>query len=306
MILLNGVVTFAGTLISWKIENKNKDFFILFFMLSAGVFGTFSSLDLFFFFFFYELAVLPMYLLIGVWGSSSRFPTFMRTKEYSALKLMMMLVGGSRAHLHRHLRDLHRSGPRHLRPAGALRARPDGGFDTELPEVGLPAVRDRRRLSGRPLALPHLVARRPRRGADRRLDAARRRADEAGRVRYHAPRHPAVPRGRRVLDAGAHRARHDQRLYGAISAMAQTDFKYVIGYSVVSHMGYVLMGLATLDPVGVNGAALQMFSHGVMTALMFAMVGAVYDQAHTRELAVFGGLASKMPRFAVVLHRSPA
>jgi NADH-quinone oxidoreductase subunit M len=64
-------------------------------------------------------------------------------------------------------------------------------------------------------------------------------------------------------------------------------------------MGYVIMGLATLDPVGINGAALQMFSHGVMTALMFAMVGAVYDQAHTREIAIFGGLASKMPRFAI-------
>jgi NADH-quinone oxidoreductase subunit M len=88
-------------------------------------------------------------------------------------------------------------------------------------------------------------------------------------------------------------------LYGAISAMAQTDFKYMIGYSSVSHMGYVVMGLATLDPVGINGAALQMFSHGVMTALMFSMVGVVYDQAHTRELAAFGGLASKVPRFAV-------
>jgi NADH-quinone oxidoreductase subunit M len=88
-------------------------------------------------------------------------------------------------------------------------------------------------------------------------------------------------------------------LYGAISAMAQTDFKYVIGYSSVSHMGYVLLGLATLDPVAINGAALQMFSHGVMTALMFSMVGVVYDQAHTRELAIFGGLASKMPKFAV-------
>ena len=95
MVLLNGIVTFAGTLISWKIEDKNKDFFVLFFILTAGVFGTFTSLDLFFFFFFYELAVLPMYLLIAVWGSSTRFPTFLRTKEYSAMKLMMMLVAAS-------------------------------------------------------------------------------------------------------------------------------------------------------------------------------------------------------------------
>jgi NADH-quinone oxidoreductase subunit M len=86
-------------------------------------------------------------------------------------------------------------------------------------------------------------------------------------------------------------------IYGSISAMAQRDFKYMVGYSSVSHMGYVLMGLATLNPIGVNGAVLQMFSHGVMTALMFAMVGAVYDQAHVRDMSVFGGLANKMPRF---------
>jgi NADH-quinone oxidoreductase subunit M len=86
-------------------------------------------------------------------------------------------------------------------------------------------------------------------------------------------------------------------IYGAVSAMAQTDFKYMIGYSSVSHMGYVLMGLATLNPIGVNGAVLQMFSHGVMTALMFAMVGALYDQAHVRQMSVFGGLVQRMPRF---------
>jgi NADH-quinone oxidoreductase subunit M len=86
-------------------------------------------------------------------------------------------------------------------------------------------------------------------------------------------------------------------IYGAISATAQTDFKYMVGYSSVSHMGYVLMGLATMNPIGVNGAVLQMFSHGVMTALMFAMVGALYDQAHVRTMSVFGGLAQRMPRF---------
>src|SRR3990172_7111160 len=95
MVLLNGVVVFAGTIISCKIDYRNKDFFILFFVLVAGVFGVFTSLDLFFWFFFYELAVLPMYLLIGVWGASSVFPTFARTKEYGAIKLTMMLVGAS-------------------------------------------------------------------------------------------------------------------------------------------------------------------------------------------------------------------
>ena len=158
MMLLNGVVTFAGTLISWKIENKNKDFFILFFLLTAGVFGTFASLDLFFFFFFYELAVLPMYLLIGFWGSSSQFPNVhphQGIQRHEADADAGRSVG---AHLHRHLRHVHRSRPRHLRPAGALRARPGRRLRRELPEVGLPAVRGWRRLSGRSLALPHVVA----------------------------------------------------------------------------------------------------------------------------------------------------
>ncbi len=89
-------------------------------------------------------------------------------------------------------------------------------------------------------------------------------------------------------------------LYGAISAMAQRDLKYVIGYSSVSHMGYVLMGLGALSPVAMNGAVLQMFSHGVMTALFFALVGAIYDQAHTREIAIFGGLARRVPFVAAM------
>ena len=95
MILLNGIVCFGGALISWKIDHHNKDFFILFWVLVSGVFGTFAALDLFFFFFWYEVAVLPMYLLIAVWGSSSAFETFARTKEYSAMKLTIMLVAAS-------------------------------------------------------------------------------------------------------------------------------------------------------------------------------------------------------------------
>jgi NADH-quinone oxidoreductase subunit M len=87
-------------------------------------------------------------------------------------------------------------------------------------------------------------------------------------------------------------------LYGAVSALAQKDLKYMVGYSSVSHMGFVLMGLATMDHIGVNGAVLQMFAHGVMTALMFTNVGAVYDQAHVRDMTGFGGLAKRMPRHA--------
>jgi NADH-quinone oxidoreductase subunit M len=301
MLLLNGVVCFAGVLISWKIENKNKDFFVLYWLLVAGVFGTFSSLDLFVFFFFYELAVLPMYLLIAYWGSSTRFPTFLRTKEYSGLKLMMMLVAfsvlifiaifatfrdaglGTFALVTRdgvkglYEAQISTSEQKWIFPLFAIGAGCLAGlwpFHTWSPDGHVAA----------PTAVSMLHA-----GVLMKLGAF-------AILRLGIQ---LLPEGAQFWMPGLVVLASINVVYGAMSALAQTDFKYVIGYSSVSHMGYVLMGLATLDPVGINGAALQMFSHGVMTALMFAMVGAVYDQAHTRELAVFGGLASKMPRFAV-------
>jgi NADH-quinone oxidoreductase subunit M len=295
MVLLNGVVAFAGVLISWKIESKNKDFFILYWLLVAGVFGTFSSLDLFAFFFFYELAVLPMYLLIAIWGSSTRFPTFLRTKEYSGLKLMMMLVAfsvlifiaifatfaeadvGTFDLTALYEAELDTDFQKWVFPLFAIGAGCLAGlwpFHTWSPDGHVAA----------PTAVSMLHA-----GVLMKLGAF-------GILRLGIQ---LMPEGAEFWMPALIVLATINVVYGAISALAQTDFKYVIGYSSVSHMGYVLMGLATLDPVGVNGAALQMFSHGVMTALMFAMVGAVYDQAHTRELAAFGGLAGKMPRFAV-------
>jgi NADH-quinone oxidoreductase subunit M len=295
MLLLNGVVAFAGVLISWKIESKNKDFFILYWVLVAGVFGTFSSLDLFMFFFFYELAVLPMYLLIAVWGSSTRFPTFLRTKEYSGMKLMMMLVAfsvfifiaifavfdeaglGTFDLIQLYGADLDSDFQKWVFPLFAVGAGCLAGlwpFHTWSPDGHVAA----------PTAVSMLHA-----GVLMKLGAF-------GILRLGIQ---LMPEGAEFWMPALIVLATINVVYGAISALGQTDFKYVIGYSSVSHMGYVLMGLATLDPVGINGAGLQMFSHGVMTALMFAMVGAVYDQAHTRELAVFGGLATKMPRFAV-------
>jgi NADH-quinone oxidoreductase subunit M len=299
MILLNGVVTFAGTLISWKIENKNKDFFILFYILVAGVFGTFTSLDLFFFFFFYELAVLPMYMLIAVWGASSRFPTFNRPKEYGAMKLMMMLVAASVLIFFAIFATFVEAGIGTFSLPDLYAHAESGGFDTDFQKIVFPLFAvGAGCLAGlwpfhtwspdghvaAPTAVSMLHA-----GVLMKLGAF-------GILRLGIQ---LMPEGAEFWMPGLVVLATINILYGAISAMAQTDFKYVIGYSSVSHMGYVLLGLATLDPIGINGAALQMFSHGVMTALMFAMVGAVYDQAHTRELAVFGGLAGKMPRFAV-------
>lgn len=294
MVLLTGIVGFAGVIISWKVDFRNKDFFILFFALLSGVFGTFVSLDLFFFFFFYELAVLPMYLLIGVWGSSSVFPTFARTKEYGAMKLTVYLVAASilifvgilavfveaglgtfdLPTLYEHEFDENFQRlvfPLFLVGCGVLAGL--WPFHTWSPDGHVAA----------PTAVSMVHA-----GVLMKLGAF-------GIIRLGIQ---LLPEGAEFWMPALMVLGTINVLYGAISAMAQTDFKYMVGYSSVSHMGYVLMGLATMNPIGLNGAVLQMFSHGVMTALMFAMVGAIYDQAHVREMGVFGGLASKMPRLA--------
>ncbi len=299
MVLLTGVVAFAGTLISWKIENRNKDFFILFFVLVSGVFGTFTSLDLFFFFFFYELAVLPMYLLIAVWGASSVFPTFSRTKEYGAMKLTIMLVAASvlifiaifsvfiKADVGTF--DLPtlwanaQNGPlgdknfqKAVFPLILIGCGTLAGlwpFHTWSPDGHVAA----------PTAVSMLHA-----GVLMKLGAF-------GIIRLGIQ---LLPQGADFWMPGLIVLATTNVVYGAFSAVAQQDFKYMVGYSSVSHMGLVLMGLATMNAAGLNGAVLQMFSHGVMTALLFAMVGGLYDQAHVRDMTIFGGLAHKMPRFA--------
>ena len=293
MVLLTGIVTFAGALISWKIDYRNKDFFILFFVLVAGVFGVFASLDLFFWFFFYELAVLPMYLLIAVWGSSSVFPTFARTKEYSAMKLTLVLVGASVLIFVGIFAVFVEAGlgtfdlptlyevefdedfqkivfPLFLIGCGVLAGL--WPFHTWSPDGHVAA----------PTAVSMLHA-----GVLMKLGAF-------GIIRLGMQ---LLPEGAEFWMPALITLGTINVVYGAISAMAQTDFKYMVGYSSVSHMGYVLMGLATMNAVGVNGAVLQMFSHGVMTALMFAMVGVLYDQAHTRDMRAFGGLVKRMPHF---------
>jgi NADH-quinone oxidoreductase subunit M len=287
MVLLTGIVIFAGALVTWKVEHRTKDFYILLMTLTAGVFGTFAALDLFFFFWFYELAVIPMYLLIVVWGSTN--------KEYGAMKLTVMLVAASvlifiaifavfsEAALgtfdlpalwgHEFDEDFQKW----VFPLVAIGCGVLGGlwpFHTWSPDGHVAA----------PTAVSMLHA-----GVLMKLGAF-------GVIRLGIQ---LLPEGAAFWMPGLLVLGTVNALYGAFSAMAQRDLKFMIGYSSVSHMGYVFMGLATLNVVGINGAVLQMFAHGVMTALFFAMVGAIYDQAHTRVIPGFGGLARVMPVFVI-------
>ena len=290
MVLLTGVIMFTAVLVSWNINKSTKDYFILIMLLVTGVFGVFVSIDLFFLFFFYELAVLPMYLLIGVWGSSTDFLTFIRTKEYGAMKLVLYLVAGSvlvwiallaifvEANLGTfnilELENVNFSQnfqrlffPFLMVGFGVLAGL--WPFHTWSPDGHVAA----------PTAVSMLHA-----GVLMKLGAF-------GIIRVGMDLLPAGTADWMPVLIGLGTV---NVIYGAISAMAQRDLKYVVGYSSVSHMGYVFMGLATLEPLGVSGAVLQMFSHGIMTALFFALVGFIYDRTHLRDISVLGGLAKRM------------
>ena len=290
MTLLTGIVMFTGTLISWNIADRNKDFFILYFMLLSGVFGVFVSLDLFFLFFFYELAVLPMYPLIGVWGSSSTFKTFIRTKEYGAMKLMLFLVAGSVLIW--------------IALLAIFVEANAGTFDLQVLDQVEFSVGFQR------LVFPFLMV-----GfgvlagmwpfhtwsPDGHVAAPSAVSMVHAGVLMKLGAYGILRVGMTILPEGAEAwmpvlviLGAVNVIYGAISAMGQRDLKYVIGYSSVSHMGYVIMGLATLHHLGVSGAVMQMFSHGVMTALFFAVVGAIYDRTHTRDIGVLEGMAKRM------------
>jgi len=292
MILLTGIVMFTGAIISCNISTWNKDFFILYLLLLSGVFGVFATLDLFFFFFFYELSVVPMYLLIGVWGSSSKFKTFSRTKEYGAMKLTLYLVAGSvliwigliAIFVEADLGTFD------------IQALSQADYSSDFQRIFFPVLvvgfgilagmwpfhtwsPDGHVAAPTSVSMVHA-------GVLMKLGAF-------GIIRVAMY---ILPEGAEfwmpvVVVLGTVNV-----LYGAISAMGQHDLKYVIGYSSVSHMGYVLMGIATLHPLGITGAVLQMFSHGVMTALLFAAVGTIYASTHTRDINTLNGLAKRMSK----------
>ena len=296
MVLLTGIVMFAGVLVSWSIQHRPKDFFVLFFLLVSGVYGVFVTRDLFFFFFFYELAVLPMYLLIGVWGSSTDFGTFFRAKEYAALKLMLYLVAGS-VLVWVAILAVYWAASDAGTPTFSMEALQDVQFNDAYRHfntlffpffmVGFGVLAGLWPLHtwspdghvAAPTAVSMVHA-----GVLMKLGAY-------GIIRVSMV---LLPEGADTWMPVLIGLGTVNVLYGAFSAMSQKDLKYVVGYSSVSHMGYVLMGIATLHPQGVGGAVLQMFSHGIMTALFFALVGVIYDRTHVRDIGVLSGLFKRM------------
>lgn len=291
MLVLSAIIVFAGVFASWKIEPLPKEFFLWLILLSIGVFGFFISINLFTMFMFYEIALIPMYLLIGVWGSGN--------KTYSAMKLTLMLMGGSALLL-----------------VGILgiyfNSSADGNLTMNILEIA------------RNNAIPH----------EMQYYLFPLTFVGFGVLGAMFPFHTWSPDGHAsaptavsMLHAGVLMKLGGYGcfrvamylmpwattelswifliltgisvVYGAFSACVQTDLKYINAYSSVSHCGLVLFAILMINRTAMTGAVLQMLSHGLMTALFFALIGMIYGRTHTRDIREMSGLMKVMPFLAV-------
>ncbi len=305
MILLTAIVSFIATLSSWNIEKSIKGYFALFLLLDTGMMGVFVSLDFFLFYIFWELMLLPMYFLIGIWGGPR--------KEYAAIKffiytlfgsvfMLLVMIGlyfsafetladGTKVHTFNLLAMMDPSNfsangilspfnPSNLRFiayialfVGFAIKIPMFPFHTWLPDAHVEA----------PTPISVILA------------GVLLKMGTYGILRISYPIFPDITKQLMWWIALFGMI---NILYGAFVALAQKDFKKLIAYSSVSHMGYVLLGMASLTTAGISGAVFQMFNHGTITAMLFLIVGVIYDRAHTRGLDEFGGLAVQMPIYA--------
>lgn len=293
LILLTALIIAFGVFASWTQQHRTKEFMALLLLLASGVFGVFASRDLFFLFLFYEVAVLPMYLLIGLWGTSSK----LRTKEHSAMKLTLMLLGGSAFILVAILALYFVQPVRSFDLDKLAMARYSSEFQRWVflaVYIGFGILAGIWPLhtwspdghASAPTAVSMLHA-----GVLMKLGAY-------GVLRVGVG---LLPEGAEYWALLMGCIATINILYGAFAAMGQTDLKYVIAYSSVSHMGVVMLGLASLNEVGVNGSVMQMFSHGIMTGLFFAVVGLIYEKSHTRDTTAMGGFARRMPGIAITM-----
>ncbi|HKS37879.1 MAG TPA: NADH-quinone oxidoreductase subunit M [Verrucomicrobiae bacterium] len=290
LVLLTGIAAVVGILFSWNVEHRAKEFFAFYLALIAGVYGVFLSFDLFLLFVFYELAIIPKYFLIAIWGSTNKEYGAMKLALYSFVGSAMVLIGLIATYVVAGAKTMNLlelaqypfpesfqywAFPLVFVGFGILAGL--WPFHTWAPTGHVAA----------PTAASMLLA-----GVVMKLGAY-------GALRVAVTLFPiGLKQWQGVIAVLAVVG----IVYGALVALTQKDFKFVIGYSSVSHMGFVILGLVTLNEIGLAGAVLQMFSHGIIAGLLFAVVGRmVYDRTHTRELGVLEGmhLAKAMPFAAV-------
>jgi len=289
MVLLTALICFISVFASFSIDRAEKGYYALLLLLDTGMMGVFVSLDFFLFYIFWEVMLLPMYFLIGVWGGPRR--------EYAAIKFFLYTLLGSVLILLAML-GLYYYGTTPTFDMTVLAAQaghysigfqrivwialfigfaikiPAFPFHTWLPDAHVEA----------PTAISVILA------------GVLLKMGTYGILRVNYPILPAASRDLAWLFLGV--IGTINIVYGAMCAMAQTDFKKLVAYSSISHMGYVMLGMASFTAAGINGAVLQMFNHGTITAMLFILVGVIYDRAHHRDIDGFGGLAQQMPVYA--------
>ena len=307
MVLLTALVSTIAILASFGIDKQVRGYFALLLLLETGMLGTFVALDFFLFYIFWELMLVPMYFLIGIWGGPR--------KEYAAIKFFLYTLVGSvlillailALYLHsspttlvdgtpaRHTFDMLKLAYDNDWSAKALTLFGCDfsrvvwialfiGFAIKIPMVPLHTWLPDAHVEA-PTAVSVILA-----GVLLKMGAY-------GLLRVNFAILPAATQWAATTMAvfGAINI-----VYGGLCAFAQADLKRLIAYSSVSHMGFCLVGMAALTPAGLNGAMLQMFNHGTITAMLFLLVGVLYDRAHAREIDRFGGIASQMPRYAAL------
>lgn len=296
LLLLTMLVGFSTVFVSWNVEKRSKEFFIQLLLLVVGAIGTFVSQDLFIFLLFYELGIIPSYIMVVVWGSSERV-----SKEYAAMKLTIYLLIGSAFMLAGVIALYVNAFPAGMRTFSMQVLAQAHGLGNLSEEVQVFTFFLLLLGFGSTLSMwpfyswaPDGYAAAPT-GVSMLHAGVLKKIGGYGLIRIGLL---ILPLGAKFWAPFIAFFAVVNVLYAAFVTIAQKDLKYIVGYSSISHMGYILIGFAALNVISIDGAIANMFAHGIMSALFFAMIGLVYDKTNTRQVFSLGGLAHQMPRVA--------
>jgi len=289
MVLLTAIICFVSVFASFTIDRGEKGYYALLMLLDTGMMGVFVALDFFLFYIFWEVMLLPMYFLIGIWGGPRR--------EYAAIKFFLYTLFGSVLILLVML-GLYYYGSARTFDMTQLAAQ-SGSYSITFQRICWIAL-----FIGFAIKIPafpfHTWL------PDAHVEAPTAISVILAGILLKMGTYGILRVNYAILPSASHELAWAflgvigtiNIVYGAMVAMAQTDYKKLVAYSSISHMGYVMLGMASFTAAGINGAVLQMFNHGTITAMLFILVGVIYDRAHHREIGGFGGLAQQMPVYA--------